>query len=383
MKQKILYFAPDCPVAGAAGNITRFKQMLNYLNNTESYEVDFVSLSDWGDWDKNTIEIFEQEYPHINLILLNRKVNGNFLKKIFLYKIPNAIPKLLRGTSVDITNPFLVRKFSKIINAKKYDKIIISYAVWGKLIKNLEHKTHLILDTHDFITAQHRHRKNKIGKLFQSEMNTLNSFDEIWTYSVEEEYIFGQFTDKKIKLMPISFPYRPTEIKNQYLYDIIFVGSNNPHNILGIKWFINEVIPHLSDIKIHIIGKICNEIPDHPNIIKLGMVKDLDEIYNDTKIAICPMLSGTGIKIKVLEALSYALPVITNRRGVDGLVNKSLNGCIVCEKGEDFANEIIHLLKDNHFYLNKKQEAQQYFLQNHSVEQELETLDNSLLNNEK
>ena len=56
MRQKILYFVPDCPVAGAAGNITRFNQVLSYLNNAKNCEVDFVSISDWGEWNSETIQ---------------------------------------------------------------------------------------------------------------------------------------------------------------------------------------------------------------------------------------------------------------------------------------------------------------------------------------
>ncbi|MDO4763477.1 MAG: glycosyltransferase [Flavobacteriaceae bacterium] len=375
MKQKILYFVPDCPVAGAAGNITRFKQMLFYFNEMQNAEVDFISLSDWGDWFPENIQKFKKIFPNINLILLERKNDKrNFLLHWLFYKIPNFIPKLLRGISVDISNPFLNKRFAKIINAKKYDKIIISYASWGNLIKNIKYKTHLILDTHDFITGQKRNKRDKIGKFFQSEMQILNNFDEIWTYSVEEEYIFGQFTDKKITLIPISFPYNETQIKDKYLYDVIFVGSNNPHNITGIQWFAKEVIPYLSGIKVHIIGKVCTEIPDHPNFVKHGLVDSLEEIYHNAKVVICPMLSGTGVKIKVLEALSYALPVITHRRGIDGLINKTENGCIVCDDGKQFAEVINKLLNDNKLYRSKKDESKKYFLQNHTPEKEQEIL---------
>lgn len=373
MKQKILYFVPDCPVAGAAGNITRFRQMLNYLNNAENCEVDFVSLSDWGDWDKETIKIFQQEYPHINLILLNRKVNGNFLKKIFLYKIPNAIPKLLRGTSVDITNPFLVRKFSKIINAKKYDKIIISYAVWGKLIKNIDYKAHLILDTHDFITAQNRNKKSKMGSFFQSEIDIINLFDEIWTFSMEEKYIFEQFSDKKVVHLPISFVHQPLIKGKEHKYDILYVASNNPHNVKAIGWFLDKVLPLLNPkYRVHIIGRICDEIKrEYPNVEKYGLVEDISTFYENAKVVICPMLTGTGVKIKVLEALSYNLPVVTNTRGVDGLSNKSENGCIIQDNEKDFAEEIERLLSDEVFYTQTQQKAYEYFSKHHKIEKEI------------
>ena len=109
------------------------------------------------------------------------------------------------------------------------------------------------------------------------------------------------------------------------------------------------------------------------------MVDDIEDFYQNAKIAICPMLSGTGIKIKVLEALSHSLPVVTNRRGVDGLLNKTLNGCIVENTGKDFAEAILKLLHDKSFYIEKKKEAEKYFLENHSFEKEKKVLDNIFL----
>lgn len=372
MKQKILYFTPDCPVVGAAGNITRFKQMLNYLNELQGAEVDFVSLSDWGEWNADSIVTFKKIFPNINLILLNRKISNKYLLKlIFLYKIPNLIPRLVRGTSIDISNPFLNKKFTKIINTKKYDKIIISYAVWGSLIKNINYKTHLVLDTHDFITAQNQNKKNKIGKYFQTEMEIINLFDEIWTFSVEEKYIFEQFSDKEVIHLPIAFEHQPLVKKNNYKYDIIYVASANPHNIKGITWFLEEVLPLLrKNIKIHIIGRICSKIKDYPNIIKYGLIDDISEFYENARITICPMLSGTGVKIKVLESLSYNLPVVTNSRGVDGLTNKTENGCTVANTPKSFANAIDLLLTDDGFYMKNKEKAYTFFNQNHSIEKE-------------
>lgn len=346
------------------------------------YEVDFLSIGDWGDWDKEDKAKFLKKHPNVKLHLINRKGSKtNKIKQFFEYKLLNILPKLIKGTSVDITNPMLNKKVSNFIDKGNYDKVIISYASWAKVVSNIKTKPYLIVDTHDFITAQSRDKIGKIGKLFQSEINILKKFDEIWTYSVEEEYIFGQFTDKKITLIPISFPFCPTEYKENYKYELIFVGSLNPHNIAGIQWFEKEVLPFLKDIKVHIIGKICKVVSDHPNFVKHGMVDDIEDFYQNAKIAICPMLSGTGIKIKVLEALSHSLPVVTNRRGVDGLLNKTLNGCIVENTGKDFAEAILKLLRDKCFYIEKKKEAEKYFLENHSFEKEKKVLDNILTQN--
>ncbi len=360
---------PDNPISGKAGNITRLNQMLSYFNDVR-FDVTFVSLRDWGQWTEKDVLLFQDKFPNIKLELLEKKYKKRFFKYLFLYKIPN----LFKQNSIDITSFILRKEFGNIAKQSQFDIAVISYASWAKLGDYFPNTTTKIIDTHDFITAQSRHKKNKIGKLFQDEMNLLRYYNNILTYSVEEEYIFEQFTDKKVTLMPISFPVKFQNHTQDFKYDVLFVASDNPHNVKGIQWFLEYVLPNLENVKIHVIGKICKVIGDYPNVVKHGLVDDLEDYYNHAKIAICPMLSGTGIKIKVLEALSYGIPVVTNRRGVDGLINKVDNGCLVADTGLDFANQIKKLLINDDFYNKTRDEAVSYFVNNHSPTKEDEIL---------
>ena len=371
-KKKVIYFMPDNPMSGKAGNTTRLNQLLDYFNNNSTLDVTFVSLRDWGIWKQKDELSFSEKFSNIKLILLDKKYKNNFFKYLFLYKIPY----LFKSNSIDNTSWILRNEFQKIYNQENFDIALISYAVWGKILNNKNKNTHTIIDTHDFITAQKRNKANNIGKYFQDEIKILKEFDEIWTYSVEEEYIFDQFTGKKVTLMPISFPKNNEKHTNEYKYDIVYVASNNPHNISGINWFLEKVLPKLQGIKVHIIGKIGNSISDHTNVIKHGLVDNLEEFYTNAKLAICPMLSGTGIKIKVIEALSYGLPVVTNRRGVDGLQNKKNNGCLVTENPQEFANNIIQLSNNSEFYDKIKKEGINYFDSAHNANLENTILDN-------
>ncbi|RXM52818.1 hypothetical protein BOQ64_05875 [Chryseobacterium sp. CH25] len=362
---------PDNPMSGKAGNTTRLNYMLSYFNESRELDVTFVSLRDWGMWKKEEEALFHEKFPNIHLRLLNKKYKKSFFKYLFLYKIPY----LFKRNSIDTTSYILRKEFSDIVKESFFDIVLISYATWGRLGSKVPSESYKIIDTHDFITAQSRH-KSTIGKLFQDEISILKQYDNIWTYSVEEEYIFDQFTNKEVTLMPVSFPDNFNNKAPEYKYDIVYVASDNPHNIKGIQWFLKEVLPLLKNVKIHIVGKIGKAIAeDYPNVIKYGMVDDLQEFYNHAKVAICPMLSGTGVKIKVLEALSYGLPIVTSRRGVDGLVNKKNNGCLVSQDPVEFSEAILKLMSDDVFYEKVKQQGICYFKENHNSEIEKEILD--------
>ena len=73
------------------------------------------------------------------------------------------------------------------------------------------------------------------------------------------------------------------------------------------------------------------------------------------------MLSGTGLKIKVAEALSFGLPIVCNERGIDGLLNKTKNGCLVTNNEIEFANNITKLLENSDYYAEISNEAKTFF----------------------
>lgn len=367
---------PDNPVSGKAGNTARLNQLLSFFNDCDNLDVHYVSLKDWGMWKSIDLQLFETKYPNVKLHLLDKKHKNNFFRYFFLYKIPY----LFKQNSIDLTSYILRKEFRDIFfSFGHFDTVLISYASWGRLIDKLDEKSYKIIDTHDFITAQNNKKGNLIGKMFQDEMNILDQYDEIWTYSIEEEYIFEQFTNKKVVLMPVSYPQKFICNSGNYKYDVLYVASENPHNIKGITWFLDNVLPYLNNIQIHIIGKIGNTIKnEYSNVVKYGVVDDLEDFYNNARMVICPMLSGTGVKIKVLEALSFGLPVVTNRRGVDGLINKRNNGCIVTEDPKEFAEAIEKLIFDNKLYELIRSEGISYFTENHNLENEKELINLSL-----
>jgi len=380
---RILFFMPDNPMTGKAGNITRTLQMLRFLHDTTGHnEVDFLSLRACGGWvwTPDAVESFRKEFPNLGLILMdgkaNRKTHG--IRKWIFHKIsnfPSKIRKRMTTGWIDATNSYIRSQMEKVVNAKRYDMIIVSYATWGKgIIDGLSYKPYLILDSHDFITAQYRDRGSAIGKVFQAEVDVWRRFDEIWTFSIEEKYIFEQFTKAKVVHIPISFPKKPMkQVKESHKYDAVYVASDNPHNTKSATWFLESVAPKFSDdFKIHVFGPICNVLRDNKDerFAVHGVVDDLQEVYDNARITICPMLSGTGVKIKVLESLSNNLPVVATTRGVDGLAQKKNNGCLVADDPAAFAEHVERLLKDDVFYEKTRRDAHTFISENHDMEWE-------------
>lgn len=370
--KRILYHILDNPMGKNHGNMTWSLQLLKYFRK-RGFDVDFVSDRDWGMWSNMDIKAFEKTGLARSVHILDRKPSKkNLLRYFFLHKLPHFFIKrkagFYRPSIHDHITLFYQKQFNEILKKGKYDFVYINYVTCSNLIKDNPYvgKAIKIIDTHDFFTSQFQKQRGfNIGKAFKEEIERLSLFDDIWTVSVEEHYIFSQFCNRKVSLVQTMLEKPSLNLMlsaTEKEYDIVYVASDIIHNKISANWFFTEVYPQLApDLKIVVIGKITDHIPDFANVHKIRFVDDLGSMYAKSRIAICPMLSGTGIKVKVVEALSFGLPIVCSPRGVDGLLNKVNNGCTIAENEKQFASAISHLLNDTVLYARESQLAEASF----------------------
>lgn len=354
--KKILYFMPELSLDHTAGSRTRVLSHLRYFKS-RGFHVDYFGVKNYFDWETDDIDkmlatgLVDRVFAADRFVPRDQK-----LKRIFCYKIPEFFKNKFYGIDAYALNNaasfYLCKQFNKVLKENRYDFIIINYSIWANLIRTRKYtgKAHIIIDTNDFITAQSfKSRKKLLDRTFVEEVKRLNYADEVWTVSTDEYYIFSQFLDTHVRLVP-NIPLtnsNPDHPEVEKKYDLVYVASANTYNRMSAKWFLDKVYPLLSkDIKICFVGKITEAIDDYPNITKINFVENLDDVYWPSKVVICPMLEGTGIKLKVIEAMANRLPSVCTIRGIDGLPNKINNGCLVSYTPEEFAENIEKLLSD-------------------------------------
>jgi glycosyltransferase involved in cell wall biosynthesis len=390
---RVLYFFPDDLGQQTAGNKTRAIELLKYFKERR-IDVDFAGLSnEKGDSapDKKAIGFLKNNGLADNVYLLQRKPNKkNMILYFFRYKLWDLIYYLFvysfKSNIPTVLTIALKNAFENVLAANTYDYIIISYVQYARLVSNkkLIKGAKTIIDTHDFITAQFKYKKRfHLGVTFQDEIERLSTFDEVWAISNEEQYIFSQFCRADVRIVPLMIDTHLQEMKPmlERNYDLIYVASDNVHNKRAAEWFFEQVYSLLpADINICVIGLINKSIPDKYKLERIEFAQNLDAYYADAKIALCPMLTGTGVKVKVVEAIAFGLPVVCNVRGVDGLPNKRLNGCLVTNDPAEFAQHIINLLTDTGLYDTQRKQAEELFNISFSKSVIYKELDNAFSN---
>lgn len=373
---KVLYFYPENPTLINQGNNSRAFSLLKYFKSRK-IDVHLVSEEQPNYTDEDLQKIVDSNLIQKGYQIKRFRRKGNQLQYFFLFSLPNFLFNRIK--QFNRVRFGYQEYFDEILKTNEYDYIVISYVCWTELIRNNPHlkKAKLIIDTHDLLTSQFQNTNNfRLGDFFQKEIELLNNYDTIIAISVEEAYVYSQFTKKKVKIISHSVPDNFSNEKITKSIDIIYVASDNDHNKISAKWFFDEVYPLLNkSLKIVVVGRVVDYFPDFPNVEKVKYVEDLNEYYNDSKIAICPMLSGTGLKIKVIEAMSYGLPIVCNERGVDGLFNKTNNGCLVSNELCQFADNIHKLLENDLFYKTNANLSKQYFIENNSINTVYQKLD--------
>ena len=372
---------------------TRFFELVKYFKST-GYRVDIFSPEEYGNgWkntQKNNPDLINRVYIHKSSMSFMQYLKNiiiiicPFLKrwKIYLWlkmqlkKIDNSMIKAIP----DLVNDQLSREFRSFVNSSKYDYIIISYVHWAKLLDNEEFSNYkkiiLIEDIITYNLYDAKQIKSPDEKILKEEIARINLFDIAICISEVEMKFLSQYPIKPtFYYIPFFMDKKKHRINQKYEYDVLFIGSNNNHNIMGINWFFSNVYPLLDEgCKILIVGLIADHVPKKNNVKTLRFAEDLDRIYFQCKFSISPLLGGTGQKIKVVEALAYGKPVVCTTKGAIGIPGKN-NGCLVTDSPEEFASIMRRLINNNYYYMKNSSSAYECFIMNFTKDKIYERLD--------
>ncbi len=130
---------------------------------------------------------------------------------------------------------------------------------------------------------------------------------------------------------------------------ILFVGTNTAPNVAGLIWFLNEVWPlilkEMPLTEFWIAGSAGRALPKLPGGVKgLGVVGSLEPFYREAGAVISPLLTGSGLKIKFVEALAHGKAIVATSSTLQG-VEHLVDGFIEpADCPEAFASQVNALL---------------------------------------
>jgi glycosyltransferase involved in cell wall biosynthesis len=145
---------------------------------------------------------------------------------------------------------------------------------------------------------------------------------------------------------PSSSPRAPTP------FHAGFIGGDYPFNLEGVIFFLERVLPLIHaqcpDFKILIAGHIATPLSllgaRWRGVTLCGYVPDARHFYEQIGVCVIPILSGTGVSVKLLEALDYGRPVAVTRAGARGLAGIAANPRVnIADEPDAFARCVVSL----------------------------------------
>lgn len=227
----------------------------------------------------------------------------------------------------------------------------------------------LVLDAHNALHQVFRRLAAQPGHplrrhLWAWEADRLEAYER-QTYAQFDEVVFVTATDRARFALPAAHvipicvePAAPiTHAATPASYQVLFVGTLFwPPNADGVAWFIREVWPqvqvHCTDARLLVVGKrppamLVQLAAATPGVEMLGYVEELTELIAHSAVFIVPLHAGGGMRVKIVDAWSWGIPIVSTTIGAEGLDYVAGEHLLIADDASAFAAAIIRLLADS------------------------------------
>lgn len=223
----------------------------------------------------------------------------------------------------------------------------------------------------------------EIVRIFKFEQNYLKKFDIIVSVSEKDKNLLARLVkNKRMVVIPngvdLSYFKRKRRYSVNNTKDLMFIGSfMHTPNKQAVEYYINSVLPkikNLNEKKLRVVGEIDKKSQRFysASVDYLGFVKDARPVYEASRIFVAPVVSGSGTRIKILEAMAMGVPVISTKIGAEGLNLSKDSEVVICENAEDMAKKISDLYSDEKSLIKLSVNSRKLSEQRYSWEKILE-----------
>jgi glycosyltransferase involved in cell wall biosynthesis len=272
-----------------------------------------------------------------------------FINKEFGYKLV----ELLKEKKYDVIQieglymlPYLdiIRSFSKAIVA--YRAHNIEYEIWQRTYHNEK----------SFIKRNYLKVLYKRIKRFES--SYLNTYDVLIPITQRDADNLNKLGNTKPYFVsPTGITIKADlQLPEEYNPNKLFhLGSMDWHpNQEGLVWFLEnvwkKVIEKNPQLTFTLAGRnaprdFVKKISSYKNVVFEGEVESAADFMNNHSIMIVPLLSGSGMRIKLIEGMAHGKVIITTTLGAEGIPAKDMREILIADTADEFIKKIYYILE--------------------------------------
>ena len=305
--------------------------------NSEKYKVSEADIPD--DYKRKTgIELIDVDLSiHPMKAFLNLFSKRSYHVERFISKEFDArLVEVLQKEQFDVVQFEMLYMAPYVATIREHSKAMIvlrahnvEHLIWERIAKETK------------FFAKRWYINHLARTLKNYELDALETVDGIAAITRKDAAFFRKYCSKPVVDIPYGvYPeeFMPkSEIEGHPKF--YHIGSMNwMPNEEGIRWFIDEVLPKtvekVPQFVYHLAGRNMPEWLtnlNHPNVDVIGEVSDAKEFVANHDVAIVPLLSGSGIRIKIIESMAMGKTVITTRVGAEGILYDEEVNIIIAE----------------------------------------------------
>lgn len=389
---RILFLSQVLPFPLDAGPKVRSYNVLRYL--TRHHQVHLLAFKRPDD-KKESIAHLERFCDTVNTVTIHRSQTHN---------LRSLVRSLLTGQSFIICRDHMtemVQKLDWLVDQSPFDAIhsdqlwMAQYALRASNSQKWANSKSLVLDEHNACFQIYQRlvigeRNPLLRMLLEREWRVLHlyeaqacaQFDHVITVTEEDRHVLqalvnnqrSKATSPRFSTIPICIdvqtiqPVKP----NVSSKNILHLGTMFwIPNVEGVLWFTREVWPRIltqiPDATFTIVGKkppksiqnlaavkyqqseknklFTTDTSETP-IRVTGYVSEPRPYLEKAGAFVVPLLSGGGMRVKILDAWSFGLPVISTTIGAEGIQVINGENILIADSPEDFANAVVRVLSD-------------------------------------
>lgn len=276
-----------------------------------------------------------------------------FVSRFYFSEFENKLIDTLKQNTFDIVQVDGVFMAVYIDTIRKYSKAKIvlrahniEHLIWERHLKNAKKST-----INKYLSLQNK-------RLKKFELEVLNKVDAIVPITDHDKLVFEQLGFKKNIFTCITgvdvAEYQTKQGLPLKPKTVFYFGSMDwMPNQEAAKWFLDncweKVSKAVPDAKFVIAGRGMPQSflqLNLPNVLVIENIKDGKAFFEQHKIMVVPLLSGSGLRIKIIEGMAYGKPIVSTSIGAEGIYCDPKKDLIIADKADDFSNAVIELLTD-------------------------------------
>ncbi|MBS1946957.1 MAG: glycosyltransferase [Bacteroidetes bacterium] len=238
-----------------------------------------------------------------------------------------------------------------------------------RTVKKYSPHTRLVFQNHNVDTdlAWADLKNNKIThsayrQILSLESSLYKNTDHVLAVSQQDADRLNELNKNKLKVqviqtgIPLQKYPAAKGLGQDMAGNILFCGSlDYQPNYEGLLWFYRncwkKIVSAFPRLKLTVVGSgdphgSLAKIFEDGSVDFKGRVKEVYPYYDAAAVVVVPLLSGSGIRLKILEAMSMGVPIVSTRKGAEGIRHTNGENILLADEADDFARLVISLLND-------------------------------------